>query len=256
MNDSLTDKKPSEVTRIHTQILRFGLGVDQARAYWDHIDDPVSERTAMDAFSGQWFGQVSENRAKIIMRNMRARFDAFPAALRLLSKWRPRDVQTRTMICHWHVQLSDPLYRSFTGDFLVTRRERFDAEIERDQVSRWVAEQQPGRWGDSTRMEFASKLLSVAYAAGLVESNRDPRRLVYPRVPDEALSYLLHLLREVKSSGSLLKNRYLRSVGLTGKFLEDRIRTLEGVELRRMGDLTEFTSQRSSLKQWADEVTR
>jgi hypothetical protein len=259
-------QKPAEQTKVHTHILRFGLGADEARAYWEQVGDrhpdqqahpdQQDKRTALDAFSGQWFGQVSEGTAKIVMRNMRARFDAFPATLRLLAKWRPRDVQTRTMICHWHVQLTDPLYRTFTSEFLVKRRQKFAAEIERDHVERWVEEQQPERWGDSTRRMFASKLLSVAYAAGLVESNRDPRRLVYPRVTDDALMYALHLWREVETSGTLLDNPYLRSVGLTGTFLEDRIRTLKGVELRRMGDLTEFTSKHSSFDTWAEEVVR
>lgn len=249
-----TDSRPSEESRIHTRILRFGLGCDASRAYWRAVDDPDDERTNIDAFRGQWFGQVSENRAKVIMRDMRARYDAYPAALRVLSRWCPSDLSVRKVICHWHLQLSDPLYRRFTGDYLVERRMRFNAETTRDHVARWVDEQQPDRWSQTTCLEFASKLLSAAYAADLIETNRDPRRLVYPRVPDEALSYGLHLFREVETTGSILENPYLRAVGLTEHFLEDRIRTLEGVELRKMGDLTDFDSRAANLSGWAEEM--
>ncbi|MCX5953197.1 MAG: hypothetical protein NTZ40_06835 [Cyanobacteria bacterium] len=37
---------------------------------------------------------------------------------------------------------------------------------------------------------------------------------MFPLVPDDALTYLLHLLREVDFEGTVLANPYLRSVGL------------------------------------------
>lgn len=246
---------PSEETRIHTRILKFGLGCDESRAYWRRVEDPEQQRTSMDAFRGQWFGQVSENRAKDIMTNMRARYDAYPEALAALSTWVPTELPVRKVICHWHLQLSDPLYRRFTADYLADRRRNFDAETTRDHVSRWVEDQQPDRWSTKTCLEFASKLLSAAHAADLVATNRDPRKLAYPAVPDDALRYGLHLLREVRTTGSLLDNPYLGSVGLTGNFLEDRIRRLDGVEMRRMGDLTDFESHIDTLSGWTREKT-
>ena len=80
-----------------------------------------------------------------------------------------------------------------------------------------VADQGPGRWTMATKVQFASKLLSAAYAAGLVASRRDPRPLTVPRVPDDALEYLLYLLREVEFEGTLLDNPYVASVGLDGR---------------------------------------
>jgi hypothetical protein len=52
--------------------------------------------------------------------------------------------------------------------------------------------------------------------AGLVVGIRDPRPLTFPQIPDEALTYLLYLLREVQLTGTLLDNLYLASVGLVG----------------------------------------
>jgi hypothetical protein len=87
------------------------------------------------------------------------------------------------LVCHWHLQLSDPLYRDFTGAFLVAAsRPAAAAGDAATCVVTWVGEQGPGRWTMSTRIQFASKLLSAAYSAGLVASNRDPRPLVFPLV--------------------------------------------------------------------------
>src|SRR4030095_2462597 len=115
----------------------------------------------------------------------------------------------------------------------------------------WVGRQGPERWTMSTRIQFASKLLSAAYSAGLVGSNRDPRPLVVPRIGDDALEYLLYLLREVEFAGTLLKNPYLASVDLAGPLLEDRLRSLPGIEFRGQGDLHDFGWRYPSLTQWA-----
>ena len=248
---SVLTEKPAEEKATHTRILRFQLGPEESRAYWERVEDMHAQRSSLEAFNGQWFGAISENRTKVVMGEMRARYDAFPAALGVLSRWRGMTPATRTLICHWHLQLADPLYRAFTGEYLEERRESFKPEVEREDVIRWVALQEPERWGRRTLVAFGSKLLTAAYSVGLVETKRDPRPLLYPRVTDEALAYMMHLLQEVDYQGSILENPYLRSVGLSGKFLEDRLRTLPGAELHRMGDLVEFKTAAPDLKSWS-----
>ena len=117
----------------------------------------------------------------------------------------------------------------------------------------WVDEQQPGRWASATLQGgWASKLLTTAHDAGLVGAPADPRPLTYPKVPDNALAYLLHLLREVEFEGTLTDNPYLASVGLTGGFLEDRLRRLAGIAYRRMGDLPAFSFRAPALRTWVE----
>ena len=101
------------------------------------------------------------------------------------------------------------------------------------------------------RIQFASKLLSAAYSAGVVTSNRDPRPVGTPRVPDEALEYLLYLLRETEFEGTFLDNPYLRSVGLEEAILAERLRGLPGLAFRRQGDLTDFGWRHQDLRAWA-----
>ena len=241
---------PAEATAVHTRLLKFALEVDESRAYWQHTT-PGQPLTALAAFEGWCFGDRSLPRVQELLSTLRERFDAYPSALRALQRWQPVEPDTCALICHWHLQLSDPLYRAFTGDHLVARRQSPQATLTREAVVAWVSDQGPGRWTMATRIQFASKLLSAAHAAGLIASQRDPRPLRLPNVKDEALAYLLHLLREVQVEGSLLNNPYLASVGLTDDALDDRLRTLPGLHYRRQGALIELDWQHPSLEAWA-----
>jgi len=225
--------------------------VEDARAYWRHAggDAPV---TAQHAFDEYWFGAKSLARVKVLLTNFRARFDVVPDALDVLSRWPHMDPGTRKLICHWHLQLSDSMYRRFTGEYLAERRQAGRNQITRDLVIAWVGEQGPGRWTMTTRIQLASKLMSSAFSAGLLGSNRDPRPIEVPRVRDEALAYLMYLLRGIDFDGALLENPYLAAIGLDGRFLEERLSKVPGLELRRQGDLLDFDWQFSSLSAWGD----
>ena len=242
--------KPAEVTRPHTRILKCALEVEDARAYWRHADSS-SRPTAQQAFDEYWFGARSLARVEVLLTNFRHRFDAFPPSLPVLHRWTEMSPDTRRLICHWHLQLADPMYRELTGDFFPSRRAQGRPEVSRDLIVRWVGEHS-AEWTMATRIQFASKLLSAALSAGLVTSRRDPRPLAFPRVPDEALAYLLYLLRGVTFEGRLADNPYLRSVGIDAGTLAARLRSIPAIELRRAGDLHDFTWAHPDLASWAD----
>ncbi len=245
-------ERPGEETRLHTRLLKCALEVEDARAYWANFD-PETPDSARSAFEAYWFGARSMDRIKVLLTNFHARFATFPEAFTVLRRWEGMTPDARALICHWHLQLSDPLYRRFTGQLLVERRDR-GAGITRDRVVAFVGEQGEARWTMSTRIQFASKLLSSAYSAGLVGGRRDPRPLVFPRVSDEALTYLLYMLRGVVFEGSILENVYLRSVGLEGVVLEDRLRGLSGVSFRRQGGLVDLEWRHDGLIGWAEDT--
>jgi hypothetical protein len=207
---------------------------------------------ALVAFEQRWFGSKSLERVRYLLANFVSRYDAFPEALSVLQHWRSMDAATRQAVCHFHLQLADPLYRRFTGSFLVERRGVRDASVSRNSVLRWLKSEYPDRWSDATYVQFASKLLSAASEAGLISPKRDPRSLLVPKVSDEALAYLLYLLRGVRFAGTLTENPYLASVGLTEGFLDQRLRALRGLTYRRMGHLVEFEWDAPSLSAWAE----
>lgn len=246
--------RPREAEVLHTRILRLALGAEESRSYWENgHDTPTTERSTL-AFEERWFGGKSLERVRFLLSSFAVRYDAFPEALGVLRRWRGMETLTRKLICHWHMQLSDPLYRSFTGTFLVERARMPDPKVDRDIVRKWLKTTLPDRWSEATYVQFASKLLSAASEAGLVTEKRDPRALLVPQVPDVALAYLLQLLRGVDIKGTLLENPYLESVGLSGPFLDARLRKLSGLEFRRMAHLTELSWEAPSLRAWAEET--
>lgn len=243
----------AEETRIHNRILKCTLELEHARSYW-RLTDGSRTITTMEAYESFLFGSRSPARLSELLTNLRARFDAFPAALPVLHVWEAMSLDTRRLVCHWHLQLADPLYRRFTGEYLMERRVGGRAEVSRAPLAGWLERVQPGRWAMSTRLQLASKLLTAAHGAGLVASTRDPRPLAYPRIDAVALGYLLYLLRGIDVDGSLLDNPYLKSLGLAGGVLEDLLRRAPGLHFRRQGDLVDFGWQHADLADWARQV--
>lgn len=246
-------QRPAEATEIHTRILRLALGIDESRAYWASVDPVVPPgQRALQAFEQRWFGAKTLERVKTLLPYLAVRYDAFPEALSVLRRWRHMDPATRQVICHWHAQLSDPIYRRFTGEFLLERRTLKDPKVDRPAVARWLRQAWPNRWAEATLLQFASKLLSAASEAGLVSPKRDPRALLFPKVPDLAIAYLLHLLRGIEHQGPLTENAYVGSVGLGDGFLDQRLRAIPSIQLRRMGRLVEVDWAHPTLTAWAE----
>lgn len=243
--------RPAEVTKVHTRLLRCALEVENSRAYWQHTAECSGPLTARQAFDEYWFGARSLERTELLMVNFRVRFDAYPEAVRVLRGWRDMDPGTRRLICHWHVQLADPLYRAFTGNFLVERHESLEPVVTHNMAVKWVANVGPATWATTTQINYASKLLSSAHAAGLLGAKRDSRPVLFPKVGDDALAYLLYLLKDVQIAGTLLENPYLASVGLSGGVVEERLRSLPDLHFRRQGNLVDWDWEFESLIEWA-----
>ncbi|MBM4320916.1 MAG: DUF1819 domain-containing protein, partial [Deltaproteobacteria bacterium] len=194
----------SEVTVPHTQLLRLALGLEESRCYWEHVDPAVPlEQRLIPAFEGRWFGAKSQERVRRLLAAFNVRYDAYPAAFAILRRWRTTSPDTRQLLCHWHLQLSDPVYRRFSGSYLVERRALVGATVDRDAVQRWIRQEHPGRWREATTHTWGEKLVAAASEAGLLTGKAGARTLRLPRVPDEALAYWLHLLREVRFEGTM-----------------------------------------------------
>ena len=243
-----------EATDVNTGILRLALGVEDARSYWErsaetaHAGPATIANRALVAFEHRWFGNKSLPRVQFLLGAFATRYDAFPAALAYLQQWHGMDAATRTLVCHWHLQLSDPMYRRFTGEFLVERRRRPGLTVDRFSVLRWVKDEYVNEWSAATYMQFATKLISAAANAGLISANRDPRTLLAPVVTERALEYLMYLLREVSFAGSLTANPYLASVGVVDDVVDNRLRNLRTVGYSRMDHLVEFAWQAADLR--------
>ena len=250
---SAADKPATEAVRYHNRIQKLALGIEESRAYRRHVlpgEAPASQRER--AFEERWFGAKTLARIRVLMADLRARYAAFPTALEVLKTWPGMEPETRRLVCHWHLQLADPLYRRFSGGWLVDRRLLPGATIGFQPVLQWVLDMNPKDWSPSTCRQVAGKLLSAVSEAGLVTPPPDPRRIPLPRVPDKALGYILHLLRELQFEGTPFENPYLGSVGLSGVLLEQRLSVGQWGKVHRMGGLTQIEWKYPSLRAWAE----
>ena len=185
---------------------------------------------------------------------MRERYEAYPSALRVLSAWEDMPSATRPVICHWHLQLADPLYRKFTGEFLPDRDQGGFATLSRSVVARWIQDTCSDRWQTTTRNQFARKLLYSAADAGLLKTVGKEWSRATPRIDGVALTYLLYLLRETDFEGTLTNNAYLRSLGIDASLLATKLQASSAVQIHRQSDLVEFTWQYESLNDWAESI--
>lgn len=241
----------AEGMREHTRILRVMLAAEDSLAYWRAPFTPgtLAERLQA-AFEGHWFGSKSEARVKTLLGDMALRFDAFPAALTALRLWQPPREVTQ-WICHFHIQLADPIYRRFSGEYLPARRGQGYANVDRESVARWIQETWPGRWAPVTAMKFGGNMLATAFEAGLVKERRDPRHLVWPHPPVQAVEYLLYLLREVSIAAPILHSPYIRAIAPDAEDSTELLRPLQAVGINGFGDARSFRWSYPDLLSWA-----
>lgn len=241
-----------ESNQFHTRLLRISLAVEESRAYWEHLKiDIPKDKLPVVAFEERWFGSKSMARVRSLLVEFSHRFAAYPSSLTVLRLWQPNDPITRQNICHWHLQLTDPIYRNFTSVFLEQRRQQENANIDRDIVARWVTQQLETEWSAATTLRMATGLIAACADAGLCSENVGKRQLKYPKITDEALAYWLYFLQHLSFTGTLLDNPYFKSVGLSDSLLEQRLRSLPGITFKRMGELYDFGWQYPDLKTWA-----
>lgn len=229
------------------------LAADDAYAYWRRVDPsvPVPLRAKL-AFDQRWFGTKSEARVDVIIRTLAERFDPYPESLQLLQRLGTIPSSLRPLICHLHTQLSDPIYRRFTGEYLPMRRDDGHATVDRETVARWVDTLYPGRWATSTLVKFGTNMLSTAFDAGLV-GRRDPRALTMASIPDAIIGYLLYLLRGVHIDGSLTDNLYMRSLGMGPGALRTLASRIPGIRFIEIAGVMDLTFLEPSLTAWGDK---
>ncbi len=140
-----TNNVSGEVTQEHTRLLRMGLAEPESREYWRHSGRQIDPTQRIQiAFEERWFGSRAMARVQYLIQNFQARFDAYPSALKTLHRWNSEDLAERRLLCHWHLQLSDPIYRSFTSTHLLERLHHPQPTLDRNAALRWVEGQ--GRW--------------------------------------------------------------------------------------------------------------
>ena len=201
-----------EVNTPHTGLLRLGLALPQSVIFWERAAEETAVKALQDqAVAQQWFDGLSDTRTRYIIGQLSKRFP-FEArrALAFGEGLEPHQAQLR---CHWHLQLTDPIYRRFTSEYLFNCWTSPHASVELEGVITWVSGLPLAKdWKKVTVRRMGSGLLSAATEAGLCQgSGKKEKALRVPRVEPEDRDYLRNLLSQAEASASL--SLYLRSVG-------------------------------------------
>ena len=201
-----------ELNTPHTALLRLGLAAPQSILFWQRaLDDLPLQQLCRQASEEQWFPELSKARSNYLVGQMEKRFP-FPSRELLGFRARP-EPQQNLLVCHWHLQLSDPLYRSFCSNFLIGCWSNPTTSVSLEASTRWVEKQEIAhKWQASTIRRMASGLLSAASEAGLCSAKgRGERELRLPLVKPEDIDYLKALLDLAKARHHMPS--YLMSVG-------------------------------------------
>ncbi len=180
----------------------MGLEASASRLYWAHVDPThsLSERR-QQAASETWFPELSEARRRYLLGELDKRFS--PAHLRALKALKPEAGAPTALICHWHLQWSDPLYREFTSDYLVGAWAQPDTGLNVDAVLGWLQGRGSySEWSASTQRRLASGLLSTAVEAGFLKGSGRKKELRTVTVDGAGMDYLhSHLLSDEGEPG-------------------------------------------------------
>ena len=243
-----------ETTKIHTRLLRATLLEEHSQSFWKHFKQDETEDNVETAYNNYWFGSANKATIRRTLSNFYVRYTEFPNCLSVLKKWTDIDIRERILICHWHLQLSDVLYRKFTSEFIPSRFIYTPAAFHKDQVQQWVYGFMGEKWAGSTQAQLASKMLSCIRSVGYVSKDTtNTIELRYPSVNQRALQYILYALREIEFQGSLLENPYLKSVGLTGSFLISQINQTSTISVNQLGDVTSLEWKYPTLLEWSNQ---
>lgn len=209
-----------EVVTPHTGLLRYGLAVEQSKVFWQKADQdwPLGE-LRQRAVRQSWFPGLSPTRTRYVVAQQMKRF---PLEARKLLRFAAFEEDHRNrLVCHWHLQVTDPVYRDYTAGFLLHRWTTLDTHVSLESTIRWV-EKQPlaAGWQPITVRRLASGLLSAATEAGLcVGIGKEERTLRLPPVDRQDRSYLAGLLKIADALGNA--KTYLMSVGQSAIDLEE-----------------------------------
>ena len=157
-----------EVSVPHTGLLRLGLATAYSVIFWSRAteDIPAAE-IARTAEEQGWFGDISSSRVRYVVRQLQKRF---PYPARKLLGFQPRAGSGQdALVCHWHLQLNDPLYRHYTSHYLLGCWSGPTTSVTLDGTEQWVRGRPSAReWKANTQRRMASGLMSAATEAGLI----------------------------------------------------------------------------------------
>ncbi|HRG77874.1 MAG TPA: hypothetical protein PLX69_25160 [Leptospiraceae bacterium] len=199
--------------KAHTDLLKVGARIQESKIYLLNRNFSVSkEDTVSKAFSEKWFGFKSQTYVKRLISRFELRFSKFPEAFLLLRSWVEKiNLKDFKNICHFHIQLTDPYYRWFTGIYLGNLIFLGYEEIPTEALISSFEELVTTPMSVKVKRTLALRLKTAARDCGILEGKTDKKiSLSTPGII--VLYYILFVLRQIGfPSSDIPSSPYIKS---------------------------------------------
>jgi len=207
-------KIPSEAS---TTMMKVGARLEESRSYLNFVNFEDSLKKQKEkAWNEQWFGFLPEQILETVVFALYQRFGQFPLIVKVLKTWIDKGLDNHDfkLLCHFHIQLTEPYYRWATGQYFYQRyNEGFD-DIPSNILGKQL-EKAFGKEKDLSSQSYqrlARGILSTARDTGILKGKAE-KFFAHPLVSIEFLGYLVYALYHFKFPfGEFVTSPYIQSV--------------------------------------------
>jgi hypothetical protein len=203
------------VEKEHLTMVNLPARIRETKAYIQNYSEKMTRSELKKiAWDEAWFGFLGDRIFSVLISGLYNRFGQFPKLISVLKDWIDNGIEHYdfNLVCHLHIQLTDPYYRWLTGEYLPERLGAglgsFNAEIiQPDFISYSTKELKA-----NTFRRLLSNLLRSAVECGLL-SGKEHRHFETPIVSTRFFGYLVYTLQEFNFPMSdLCDSPYIKSI--------------------------------------------
>ncbi|MGK5091068.1 BrxA family protein [Deltaproteobacteria bacterium TL4] len=189
----------SITTQAHTDIMRITARLEETRAYIRNFEETATTAELKTrAWEGQWFGFIPESIFIRLMPALYNRYGQYPQLMEVLKKWLSLGLESHDfkLICHLHLQLTDPYYRWVSGQCLPSRYREGLYEINNTILVSLLKNEIAAELKSNSLQKLARNILTTIRDVGLLKGTQN-KSMTTPVVSVEFLGYLLYTLSKL-----------------------------------------------------------
>lgn len=182
-----------------TTMMKVGARLDETRSYLNYFDINNDLKIQKEkAWNEQWFGFLPEQILETVVYSLYQRFGQFSLMTKVLKSWLNKGLDNHDfkLICHFHIQLTEPFYRWATGQYFSQRYNEAYDDIPSTVLAKQLekAFMKEKDLSSQSYQRLAIGILSTARDLGLLKGKAQ-KLFAKPLVSIEFLGYLIYTLQ-------------------------------------------------------------
>ena len=202
-------------TTEHTTMIRMAGRISESKTYIQNFSEGLTNKALKEAaWNENWFGFMGDSIFSCMMTGLFRRFGEYPKLTKILQQWIDAGIEHYDfrLICHLHIQLSDPYYRWLTGEYLPDREQSNLGEFNADLIHVDFAKQSTKELKANTSQRLLKNLIRSADECGLLSGTVN-KKIECPIVSTKFFAYIIYVLQEFSFPMSELpESPYIKSV--------------------------------------------